>query len=94
MRPLSLQRQIVLGVGSSKEYRLTLPATTTGSVIDMTDAATLHLMTFDALKNRDLQAMRNLYHADYMYMAGDGREQPGAAAGLAVAETFLAAFPT
>jgi steroid delta-isomerase-like uncharacterized protein len=59
----------------------------------MIDAATLHLRMFDALKNRDLQAMRDLYHADYTYMAGDGREQQGVEAGIAVAETYLTAFP-
>lgn len=59
----------------------------------MSDIAALHLEMFDALSNRDLEAMRALYHPDYTYMDGDGREQKGADAGIAVAEKYLAAFP-
>jgi steroid delta-isomerase-like uncharacterized protein len=37
--------------------------------------------------------MRDLMHPDYSYTGGDGQEQRGAEAGLAVARMFAAGFP-
>jgi len=59
----------------------------------MADAASLHREMFEVAFARDFEGLRAFYHPDYVYMAGDGVEQPGADAGVAVAETFLTAFP-
>ena len=48
---------------------------------------------FDAVNRRDLDAMRALLHDDYVYMGGDGQEQHGPDAGIAIAEMYLGAFP-
>jgi steroid delta-isomerase-like uncharacterized protein len=59
----------------------------------MMEAADLHLAAIDAVTNRDFAALRDLYHDDYVYMSGDGIEQPGADAGVAVVEQYTKAFP-
>lgn len=59
----------------------------------MADALALHLAMIDAVNARDLEALRNLYHPDYVYMSGDGTELKGPDAGVAVAETYIQAFP-
>ncbi len=53
----------------------------------------LHRQMFSTVENRDFAALRELYHPDYTYTGGDGVEQKGADAGVAVAETYTAAFP-
>jgi steroid delta-isomerase-like uncharacterized protein len=59
----------------------------------MNEAAALQLEMFDAVQARDFARLRELYHPDYVYMAGDGTEHKGADAGVAVAELYLRAFP-
>ena len=56
------------------------------------DVAALHRAMFDVIQTRDIDALRALYHPDYTYTGGDGQEQKGADAGVAVAETYLNAF--
>lgn len=58
-----------------------------------TTAARLHTEMFDAVKNRDFQALRDLCHRDYVYMSGDGELQRGADAAVEVAQTYTTAFP-
>jgi steroid delta-isomerase-like uncharacterized protein len=47
----------------------------------------------DAWNKRDFGAMRELHHPEYSYMGGDGQEQKGSDAGMAVAQMFASAFP-
>lgn len=47
----------------------------------------------EAWNNRDFDRMRGLIHRDYTYTGGDGREQKGPEAGLAVSQMFASAFP-
>jgi steroid delta-isomerase-like uncharacterized protein len=46
-----------------------------------------------AWNSRNFDRMRDLMHPDYTYMGGDGQEQRGQEAGLAVARMFATAFP-
>ena len=48
---------------------------------------------FEAWNKRDFDRMRGLMHPDYTYTGGDGREQRGPEAGLAVSQMFANAFP-
>lgn len=59
----------------------------------MYDAATLHKEMFDVVRSRDFTKLRSLYHDDYSYMAGDGKEIASADAGVEVAEMYTRAFP-
>lgn len=59
----------------------------------MTSVASVHRDMFAAVEQRDFPRLRALYHPDYTYTGGDGVEQKGADAGVAVAETYTAAFP-
>jgi steroid delta-isomerase-like uncharacterized protein len=47
----------------------------------------------DAWNKRDFARMRDLMHPEYSYTGGDGQEQTGPDAGLAVAHMFADAFP-
>jgi steroid delta-isomerase-like uncharacterized protein len=47
----------------------------------------------DAWNKRDFARMRDLMHPEYSYTGGDGQEQKGPDAGLAVAHMFADAFP-
>jgi steroid delta-isomerase-like uncharacterized protein len=47
----------------------------------------------DAWNKRDFAKMRGLMHPEYSYTGGDGQEQKGADAGMAVAQMFAGAFP-
>ena len=49
--------------------------------------------SMEAWNKRDFARMRELMHADYSYTGGDGAEQKGADAGMAVANMFADAFP-
>jgi steroid delta-isomerase-like uncharacterized protein len=60
--------------------------------IVMADAATVHREMFKAVENQDFGKLRALYHPEYTYMSGDGVEQKGADAGVAVAEMYTKAF--
>jgi steroid delta-isomerase-like uncharacterized protein len=59
----------------------------------MTDVASVHRDMFAAVERRDFAGLRALYHPDYTYTGGDGVEQKGADAGVAVAEMYTTAFP-
>ncbi|MGH2577930.1 MAG: ester cyclase [Actinomycetota bacterium] len=59
----------------------------------MKDALALQLDMLEAVRARDFDGLRALYHPDYVYMSADGVEQKGADAGVAVAELYLRAFP-
>jgi steroid delta-isomerase-like uncharacterized protein len=59
----------------------------------MSDAATVHREYFDTIKTRDFDRMRVLLHPDYTIMQGDGLEQKGPDVGIAIAETYVTAFP-
>ena len=48
---------------------------------------------FDAWNSRNFDRMRELLHPDYTYTGGDGQEQKGPEAGLAVNRMFAHAFP-
>lgn len=47
----------------------------------------------EAWNKRDFAKMRELMHPEYSYTGGDGQEQKGADAGMAVAQMFATAFP-
>jgi steroid delta-isomerase-like uncharacterized protein len=49
--------------------------------------------SMEAWNKRDFARMRELMHQDYSYTGGDGEEQKGADAGMAVAQMFATAFP-
>lgn len=57
------------------------------------DVAALHRTMFEVIQTKDFAALRALYHPDYVYVSESGEEQKGAEAGIAVAETYLTAFP-
>jgi ketosteroid isomerase-like protein len=59
----------------------------------VTDALTVQRAMFAAVQRGDIKALRDLLHPDYTYTASDGVEQPGAEAGVAVAELYTTAFP-
>jgi steroid delta-isomerase-like uncharacterized protein len=46
-----------------------------------------------AWNSRNFDRMRDLMHPDYTYTGGDGQEQRGPEAGLAVVRMFATAFP-
>src|SRR4030042_2549559 len=48
---------------------------------------------FDAWNRRDWTKFRSLMHPDDSYMGGDGREQKGPEAGLAIGQMFAGALP-
>jgi steroid delta-isomerase-like uncharacterized protein len=59
----------------------------------MGEATAIQREMFQAVANRDLEALRAMYHPDYTYTGPDGVEVTGPDAGIAVAETYTAAFP-
>ena len=59
----------------------------------MPDAATIQRQMFAAVERRDFDRLRELAHPDYTYIGGDGVEQAGADAAVAVAELYTTAFP-
>lgn len=59
----------------------------------MSEATDIQLRMFDAVRDGDLGAMRELLHPDYVYTGPDGVDQPGPDAGVAVAEKYKTAFP-
>ena len=48
---------------------------------------------FEAWNSRSFDRMRDLMHPDCTYTGGDGREQKGPEASIAVSKMFAAAFP-
>ncbi len=59
----------------------------------MSTASNIHKEVLDAWNRRDFQVMRNLYHAQYTYTGGDGKEIRGPDAGVDVARMYANAFP-
>jgi len=59
----------------------------------MSDAATIARDYLEAWNRRDWARWRELFHPAYSYTGGDGQEQKGPEAGLAVGQMFAAAFP-
>ena len=56
-------------------------------------AADIARASTEAWNRRDFAAMRSMMHADYSYTGGDGQEQKGQDAGIAIAQMFATAFP-
>lgn len=48
---------------------------------------------FDAVSRRDFDSLRQLYHSQYTYTAGNGQRQEGPEAGIAIVRTYTSAFP-
>jgi steroid delta-isomerase-like uncharacterized protein len=59
----------------------------------MPNVAELHRVVYEAINSRDLDRLREIYHADCVYVTGDGVEQRGVDAVLAAVATFAGAFP-
>ena len=59
----------------------------------MADPTAIARDFFESWNRRDWSHYRELMHKDYSYTGGDGKAQPGAEAGLAVAQVFANAFP-
>ena len=59
----------------------------------MANASEIHRRCMDSWNRRDWDTMRSLFHPDYKYMGGDGKELSGPDAGLKVAKTYASAFP-
>jgi steroid delta-isomerase-like uncharacterized protein len=59
----------------------------------MPNVAELHRAVYEAINARDLERLREIYHADCVYVTGDGVEQRGVDAVLAAVTTFTGAFP-
>jgi steroid delta-isomerase-like uncharacterized protein len=59
----------------------------------MTDVAELHRAIYETINARDLGRLREIYHADCVYVTGDGVEQRGVDAVLHAVTTFTGAFP-
>lgn len=58
----------------------------------MADTSSIHHEMFDRVHRRDFVGLRELYHRDYRYEGSDGTAG-GIDVGVAVAETYTAAFP-
>lgn len=58
----------------------------------MADAASIHREMFDVIQQHDVTRLRDLYHPEYSYRGTDG-ETGDIEAAVAVAETYVAAFP-
>lgn len=59
----------------------------------MSNVAELHRFMLEAVDERNWSRLESLLHAGYTYTAGDGAEQAGTEAALAVAQTYTGAFP-
>jgi steroid delta-isomerase-like uncharacterized protein len=59
----------------------------------MPNVAELHRVVYEAINSRDLDRLREIYHADCVYVTGDGVEQRGVDAVVAAVATFAGAFP-
>jgi steroid delta-isomerase-like uncharacterized protein len=57
------------------------------------DAADLHNAMFDAIRDRDYDAMRELFAADSVHTSGDGEPSIGPEPVLAEVQAFVEAFP-
>ena len=59
----------------------------------MSDAASIARESTEAWNRRDWARYRDLLHAGYSYTGGDGQQQKGPEAGMAIAQMFANAFP-
>lgn len=59
----------------------------------MSDAAEVGREFLECWNRRDLARMRDMMHAEYTYIGGDGVELKGGDAGMEQPEMFAAAFP-
>jgi steroid delta-isomerase-like uncharacterized protein len=59
----------------------------------MPNFAETHRAVYAAINARDLDRLREIYHADCVYVTGDGVEQRGVDAVLNAVTTFTGAFP-
>ncbi|MDG5816005.1 ester cyclase [Chitinispirillales bacterium ANBcel5] len=59
----------------------------------MSDHAALHRAVFDAISSHDFDKLRELYHADTVYMVGDGVKRQGVNVPVDAARMFTGAFP-
>ena len=59
----------------------------------MSDAASIARESTEAWNRRDWARYRDLLHAEYTYTGGDGQQQKGPEAGMAIAQMFANAFP-
>jgi steroid delta-isomerase-like uncharacterized protein len=59
----------------------------------MSDPSAIAREYFDAWNRRDWAKFRSLMHPDYSYTGGDGQQQKGSEAGLAIAQMFANGFP-
>ena len=56
-------------------------------------AESIHRTMFNAVNRKDFEGIRAVMHDEYTYTGGDGKEEAGPEAGMAVAEMYLGAFP-
>ena len=59
----------------------------------MSDTTSIAREYTDAWNRRDWARYRQLLHSDYSYTGGDGQQQNGPDAGVAVAQMFATAYP-
>lgn len=59
----------------------------------MATAETIHREMIEAVVRDDFDRVRELLHPDYTYTGGDGQQQVGPEAGVAVAKMYKTAFP-
>jgi steroid delta-isomerase-like uncharacterized protein len=59
----------------------------------MSKATEVMRQYLDAFSRQDLDGIRRLFHPKYSYTGGDGRRLEGPEAGVAVNQTYFAAFP-
>ncbi len=60
----------------------------------MVASADAHREMIDAFNRRDWGKMRGLFHSEYSYMGGDGKEEAGGPdVGLGIPQMYASAFP-
>jgi steroid delta-isomerase-like uncharacterized protein len=59
----------------------------------MPEARLLMQQYMDAIMRRDFDAVRALFHPGFSYTGADGQPQAGVEAAIALARTYLTAFP-
>ena len=59
----------------------------------MTTAAELHKAMFDAIQQRDFEALRRLFGSGSVHVSGDGAEKRGPEPVIAEVRIFTTAFP-
>lgn len=59
----------------------------------MSQATHIMRQYLEAIARRDFEGIRRLFHPEYAYTGGDGQRVEGPDAGVAVGQTYIAAFP-